>query len=258
MSFTSAQDTRLFLPQYSLGGGQLVFRATGFAGHPNMFGRECVLLFCVLLMMLISWRPKPFWRLVILGMLGLTAATIVFSLSRVAWGYFAVGAFGFLLIARRRWLIPFAVLTAIVILATWSQVWPRIQTILEGTDASLAVRARGGALSKTQMVPHEGYVFLLSSLGLIGLFLYIFVVFAVLRNALKVARDRLVRADPELKAMAGLGFALASVVAVNFVVGVEFSQNVWYLMGAALAASRIARSRIAQAEQNAVANASDG
>jgi len=274
-------DRRIFTSQWHTGTGGLMFRASGLAGHPNTFGRECALFFCVLMMMLISWRPRPVWRLVILGFLAMTIVTIVITMSRVAWGYFIVGTVAFLFFARRRWLVPFGVLTGIIVLIALPQILERIQPILEGNDPSVAARmyasdtyleywrmqpitgfglgsTGGGALFKCRTSPHEGYVFLLSYLGLIGLFLYIFLVVALLRKALRVTRDRLVQADPELRAMAALGFSLAAVMALNFVVSVEFHQNVWYLLGATMAAPRIARNRMAQAEIETVENGLKG
>ncbi len=262
----------VFQSEYWVGGaGLTMFRATGFAGHPNTFGRECILFFCVLLLMLISWRPGLFWRIAIIGMLGLTLATVVLSYSRMAWMLFAAGTLTFLLFARPRWLIVMAIAAGIVALIAWPQIWARLEPAFSGTDASLAMRGHatrvymehwrlqpitgygfgstgGGALFEARIWPHEGYVFLLSQLGLIGLFLYLFLLLGLLKHAFKVTRDLFVRADPELRAMAALGFSLAVVAALNLVVAVEFRIHTWYLLGASFGALRIAHGRYAQSK----------
>lgn len=266
----------LFSAQHWVGGGvPLMFRATGFAGHPNMFGRECVLLFCVLLMMLISWRPRPFWRVVILGMLGLTLSAVVLSMSRAAWGYFAVGIVVFIFFARRRWLIILPVLAGVVALAAWSQIWARLDPFFSGTDASFGIRqyanrvymeywrlqpitgfgfgsSSGGALFDTRVSPHGGYVWLLTYMGLVGLALYSILFLAVVRNTWKVFRDKLVQADPELRTMAALGIGIAAILAFNFTYRAFMLMHVWYLLGASLGALRIAHNRYAHPQ--AVAN----
>ena len=251
------------------GENPLIFRATGFAGQPNMFGRECVLLFSVLLMMLISWRLRLVWRGVIVGMLGLTAATVVLSMSRAAWGYLTVGTIVFILFARPRWLLLLAVVAAIIVLVAWPAIWARLEPWLSGTDGSFRVRqyanriymeywrrqpitgfgfgsSSGGALFEARISPHGGYVWLLTYTGLTGLVLYSALLLAVARRTWKVLHDKLVRADPELRTMAALGVGIVSILTLNYVYRAFMLLPVWYLLAASLAALRIAHGRQAQ------------
>ncbi|MBN2561065.1 MAG: O-antigen ligase family protein [Phycisphaerae bacterium] len=259
-----------FLASYDIGGGVAIFRATGFAGHPNMFGRESVLEFCVLMTILISWRPRFVWRMLLLGMLGVTLAVIVLTYSRVAWVLFAASAMAFIIFARPRWLIPMAFAVVVVVIIAWPQIWARLEPAFSGTDSSLAVRGlasrvymeswklqpftgygfgstAGGAMYEVGIVPHEGYVFLLSFLGIIGLVLFVGVLLALTRHGLKVFRDQFVHADLELRTMAALGLGVIAMLVVDLVVQPNMSIQTWYLLGVAFAARRIARSHQGQA-----------
>jgi O-antigen ligase len=265
-------DIELFVPlEQGIGaGGEEMFRATGFAGQPNAFGRECVLVFLVLLMMLIFWRPRGFWRVVIIGMLGLTLATTVLTYSRAAWAYLIIGLTAFLLPTRPRWLLPLVAAGLIALLFAWPQIWARLGPIVSGTDSSLQARAYarriyleqwrlrpltgygmgstgGGALFDVGITPHEGYTHLLAYFGIIGLVLYVFLFLSVAARALKAFRDRLVRSDPELLAMAAFALAIVAILATNFFYRAFFHAPTWYLLGVSLAAPRIARGRLAEA-----------
>jgi len=137
---------------------------------------------------------------------------------------------------------------------------------LHGTDASMRVRdyattvyveywrsqpltgygfgsTGGGALYEARITPHEGYVFLLSQFGLVGFCLYMLVLLGLPVAALKTFRNRLVRADKELRAMAALGASVTVILLVNFAVGVEMHLQPWYLLGCSFAVVRIAHSR---------------
>ncbi len=284
IAFVSEEETMargLFLSQAGVGGGKFIFRASGLYGHPNGFGRECVYEFCVLLMMLFTWRPKPFWRGVIIGMLLLTVYMIVASMSRGAWAHFTVGAVAFVFVTRRRWLIMLGLMAVVIALIGWSPIWARIEPILSGTDASLTSReiitraymdkwvhqpitgygfgsTGGGAIYEVGAAPHMGYVALLSRMGIIGLILYLIMLFSMMRHALRVIRDRLVRADPELHAMAAVGFAACAIVLVGFTTSVLIDVTSWYLIGAAFATFRIVRNRNARSQGNLIAQASGG
>ena len=252
-----------------IGTGEMMFRATGFAGQPNAFGRECVLVFLVLLMMLIFWRLRAFWRIVVLAMLGLTLATIVLTYSRAAWAYLIIGATAFLLPTRPRWLVPLVAAGAIALLFAWPQIWARLEPLVTGTDVSLRSRAvarqaylehwrlrpltgygigstGGGVFFKTGLTPHEGYTHMLSYFGIIGLFLYLLLFLAVAVRSLKNFRDVYVRSDPELLAMAAFGLAIIAILATNFIYRAFFHSPTWYLLGVSLASLRIARSRYAE------------
>jgi len=272
----------IFAPTGKEAVGDYAFRATGFTGHPNALGRQCVLEFLVLLMMLMVWRPKAFWRWVILCMLGVTIAVTVLSYSRVAWGLFAAGVIAFLAFTRPRWLLALVPVIAFIAIVGWAQIHARIAPVLSGTDASLSSReyatriymeywkhrpitgyglgsTGGGAQSIARIIPHEGYVFLLVYLGVVGFLLYVSLVLALLKKTWRAVHDRFVRTDPELYAMTALGLGVAvAAVALNFVVGVELSLGVWYLIAASFAALRIARKRsLANAPLPAVETPSD-
>jgi len=272
------EDTSLFAPQeFLVEAGQWMFRSAGLTGSPNGLGRESALLFCVLLMMLASWRVSPFWKAVIVGMIGINIVVTLLSYSRVGWALVTIGAGTFIIMYRPRWIVPLLVLAVLVAVVAWPQVWARLEPVLSGTDASLESRGHasriylefwrlrpimgyglgstsGGALFQARLWPHEGYVYLLAFFGVIGLMLYIILLLAILKNAYKATRDVFVCADEELRAMAALGFGCAAILALNFVVAIGPYMQTYYLLGASLGALRIARSRYAQQARQAAAS----
>jgi O-antigen ligase len=273
------QDTDLFEGYEVAGaGGMMLYRVTGFSGHPNGLGRECVSEFLVLLVMLLSWRLRPLWRSVVVGMLVITLATMVLSYSRVAWGIFAVGIVVFLVLTRPRWLIPMALIGMAVALVAWPEIWARIEPVFAGTDASMSVRERasriymeywrqrpivgygmgsagGGALFEAGIVPHEGYISLLSRFGVVGLVLFVLVLLGVLRAAWVTFRRQLGIPDAETRAVAGLAMTLAVILSVEFIVAAALYPQLWYLLGVSFGVVRLARRRNALALSQAPAKA---
>lgn len=173
------------------------------------------------------------------------------------------------------------VIMAITVLLAREQIWSRLEPLISGTDYSMTARSRatsiylaawrqnpltgygfgssgGGAMYDAGIVPHVGYVALLTYFGLVGLVLYLLIPFRLVAHVVRVARDRLVRADPELRAMAVLGVSVTAIFIVNFVVGVGMYVHTWYLLGATLAAARIAGNRVAQGESTRLATTPSG
>jgi len=263
-------DTDLFTArEFGVGYGIHMFRATGFSGHPNGLGRECMFTLCVLLVMFFSWRLRPLWRAVIAGMMVITLVTIVLSYSRVAWGLFAVGLLVFLILTRPRWLLVAAAAAVVVAVVAWPQVSARIDPILHGTDSSMSSRwvgsdvylnywrqrpvvgygfgsTVGGALYDAGFRPHEGYVYVLSHFGLVGLAFYLGLLAALVRKAWRMARSPLRHLDEETRCITALGCAVVAMMVVEFLVGVSMYIQMWYLLGLSFGVFRLAQQRVRQ------------
>jgi O-antigen ligase len=261
-------DTDLFTArEFGVGHHVEMFRASGLSGHPNGLGRECMFTLSALLVILFSWRLRPVLKVAVVAMMVVTLVTIVLSYSRIAWGLFAVGLFVFLVLTRPRWLLIAAAVAVVVAVAAWPQVSARIDPILYGTDTSMASRelassiyldywrqspltghgfgsTGGGAFYEVGIGPHEGYVYVLTYFGLIGLVLYAGLLAALVRKAWQMARSPLRHLDEETRCMMALGCAVVAMVVVEFIAGVSLYFQVWYMLGLSFGSFRLAQQRV--------------
>jgi putative inorganic carbon (hco3(-)) transporter len=246
-------------------------RLEGAGGDPNETAAALVAAAALSVALAVSWRGKPFMRMIALVIAPLCAFASLLTLSRGGLVAFAAALIAAVLMAgrRRTQMILVAVVSASLAVGYFAFFAPasavdRVTEVHGGTGRTdiwkVGLRMVHGApiqgigagnfpivsihyliapgallrddfIVQTPKVAHNTYLEVLAELGLVGLTLFLIVIFFAIGCAVRAARYAARLKDREIDILArALVVALASLLAANFFISREYSKQLWLLL----------------------------
>jgi O-antigen ligase len=245
-------------------------RLAGAGGDPNETAAALVAAAAIAIALAVSWRDKPFMRVVAIVVAPLCAFASLLTLSRGGLVAFAAALIAAVLMAGRRrpQMMLLAGVSAALVVGYFAFFAPasaveRVTEVHGGTGrtdiwkvglrmvqgaplqgigagnfpiVSIHYLLEPGALLRddfivqTPKVAHNTYLEVLAELGVVGLTLFLIVVFFAIGCAVRAARYAAEVKDREIDILArALVVALASLLAANFFISREYSKQLWLL-----------------------------
>ena len=258
-------------------------RLEGAGGDPNETAAALVAAAALAIALAVSWRGKPFMRLVAIVTAPLCAFASLLTLSRGGLVAFGAALIAAVLMAgrRRAQMLVLAVVSASLAVGYFAFFAPasaveRVTEVHGGTGrtdiwkvglrmvrgaplqgigagnfpiVSIHYLLEPGALLRDDFivdkpkVAHNTYLEVLAELGIVGLTLFLIVIFFAIGCAVRAARYAAKLKDREIDIMArALVVALASLLAANFFISREYSKQLWLLLALGPAMLNILRS----------------
>jgi putative inorganic carbon (HCO3(-)) transporter len=246
-------------------------RLEGAGGDPNETAAALVAAAALAIALAVSWRGKPFMRLVAIVTAPLCAFASLLTLSRGGLVAFVAALIAAVLMAgrRRAQMLVLAVVSASLAVGYFAFFAPasaveRVTEVHGGTGrtdiwkvglrmvrgaplqgigagnfpiVSIHYLLEPGALLRDDFivdkpkVAHNTYLEVLAELGIVGLTLFLIVIFFAIGCAVRAARYAAKLKDREIDIMArALVVALASLLAANFFISREYSKQLWLLL----------------------------
>jgi putative inorganic carbon (HCO3(-)) transporter len=246
-------------------------RLEGAGGDPNETAAALVAAAALAIALAVSWRGKPFMRLVAIVTAPLCAFASLLTLSRGGLVAFGAALIAAVLMAgrRRAQMLVLAVVSASLAVGYFAFFAPasaveRVTEVHGGTGrtdiwkvglrmvrgaplqgigagnfpiVSIHYLLEPGALLRDDFivdkpkVAHNTYLEVLAELGIVGLTLFLIVIFFAIGCAVRAARYAAKLKDREIDIMArALVVALASLLAANFFISREYSKQLWLLL----------------------------
>jgi O-antigen ligase len=246
-------------------------RLEGAGGDPNETAAALVAAAALAIALAVSWRGKPFMRLVAIVTAPLCAFASLLTLSRGGLVAFGAALIAAVLMAgrRRAQMLVLAVVSASLAVGYFAFFAPasaveRVTEVHGGTGrtdiwkvglrmvrgaplqgigagnfpiVSIHYLLEPGALLRGDFivdkpkVAHNTYLEVLAELGIVGLTLFLIVIFFAIGCAVRAARYAAKLKDREIDIMArALVVALASLLAANFFISREYSKQLWLLL----------------------------
>jgi len=246
-------------------------RLEGAGGDPNETAAALVAAAALAIALAVSWRGKPFMRLVAIVTAPLCAFASLLTLSRGGLVAFGAALIAAVLMAgrRRAQMLVLAVVSASLAVGYFAFFAPasaveRVTEVHGGTGrtdiwkvglrmvrgaplqgigagnfpiVSIHYLLEPGALLRDDFivdkpkVAHNTYLEVLAELGIVGLTLFLIVIFFAIGCAVRAARYAAKLKDREIDIMArALVVALASLLAANFFISREYSKQLWLVL----------------------------
>ena len=246
-------------------------RLEGAGGDPNETAAALVAAAALSVALAVCWRGKPFLRLMAIVIAPLCAFASLLTLSRGGLVAFGAALIAAVLMAgrRRTQMLLVAVVSVSLVVGYFAFFAPasaveRVTEVHGGTGRTdiwkVGLRMVNGAplqgvgagnfpivsihyliapgallrddfIVQTPKVAHNTYLEVLAELGIVGLTLFLIVIFFAIGCAVRAARYAARLKDREIDILArALVVALASLLAANFFISREYSKQLWLLL----------------------------